>query len=188
MEPDAPLTTDLSIYDNAWYDPGGGSLKRLLWYVTNVLFFINPLNPVSGLKVALLRLFGAKIGRAVIIKPAVNIKYPWRLTVGNHVWIGERVWIDNLDEVVLGDHVCLSQGAMLLTGNHDYHKPSFDLITGAIRLENGAWIGAQSIVGPGVVGGSHAVLSAGSVATQDLQPYTIYRGNPAQAIRMRKIR
>ncbi|RMG56587.1 MAG: colanic acid biosynthesis acetyltransferase WcaF [Bacteroidetes bacterium] len=185
--PASPATTDLSVYDNSWYDPGGGRLRRLLWYVVNALFFINPLNPLSGLKVWWLRIFGAKIGQGVIIKPAVNIKYPWRLSVGDHVWIGERVWIDNLDEVVLGDHVCLSQGAMLLTGNHNYRKPTFDLMIAPIKLDAGVWIGAQSLVGPGVRAGSHAVLSAGSVMTQDMRPYTIYRGNPATALKTREI-
>ena len=91
--------TDLSKYDNSWYKPGGNPLSRLMWYFVNALFFINPLNPFSGLKVFWLKLFGAKIGKGVIIKPGVNIKYPWHLSIGNHCWIGEKVWIDNLTPV-----------------------------------------------------------------------------------------
>jgi putative colanic acid biosynthesis acetyltransferase WcaF len=182
------MNPDLSTYDNSWYHPGGSALKRLLWYFVNVLFFINPLNPLSGLKVRLLRLFGAKVGKGVIIKPGVNIKYPWLLEVGNHVWIGEKVWMDNLTRVSISSHVCLSQGAMLLTGNHDYKKPAFDLMLGEITLETGCWIGAQAVVCPGVRCGAQSMLAVGSVATHDLQENTIYQGNPAQAVRQRHIR
>ncbi len=179
------MPTNLSQYDNSWYQPGGNSLKRVLWYFVNVLFFINPLNPLIGLKVSLLRAFGASIGTGVIIKPGVNIKYPWRLTIGDHTWIGEKVWIDNLADVKIGANCCLSQGAMLLTGNHNFKKPTFDLMTQEITLEDGAWIGAQTVVTPGVTVGSHAVLTVGSVASQNLQSYQIYRGNPAQVVKER---
>lgn len=181
------MPTDLSRYDNAWYQPGGSPLKRVLWYFVNALFFISPLNPINSLKVSLLRAFGARVGEGVIIKPGVNIKYPWRLRIGDHVWIGERVWIDNLADVEIGPHCCLSQGAMLLTGNHHFKLPTFDLMTEGIVLEAGAWVGAQTVVTPGVKVGSHAVLTVGSVASQDLEPYTIYRGNPAQPVKKRVI-
>ncbi len=177
----------LDLYDNGWYRPGRSKPVMVLWYFVNVLFFINPLNPLSGLKVRLLRLFGARIGRGVVIKPGVNIKYPWRLTVADHVWIGERVWIDNLADVVIESHVCISQGAMLLTGNHNYKKPTFDLMIAPITLETGAWVGAQSLVTPGVTLKSHSILSAGSVATTDLMPFTIYAGQPAVEVRKRVI-
>jgi len=179
--------TELNRYDNAWYHPGGGMIKRLFWYFFNVLFFINPLNPFSGLKVLLLRLFGAEIGRGVVIKPGVNIKYPWLLKVGNHTWIGERVWIDNLAKVNIGDNCCISQGALLLCGNHNYKKSTFDLIVKPIRLEDGAWIGARSVVGPGVTVGTHSILTVQSVATETLEPFGLYKGNPAVRIRERVI-
>lgn len=132
-------------------------------------------------------MFGAEVGTNVLIKPSVNIKYPWRLKIGNHVWIGENVWIDNLTNVTIADHVCVSQGAMLLTGNHNYKKPTFDLIVGEIVLEEGVWIGAKSTVCSGVTCRSHAVLSVNSVATNDLEPYHIYVGNPCEKVRERII-
>ena len=158
---------------------GASAIKQVLWYFTNIIFFKNSFITGSGIKSTLLRLFGASIGRGVVIKPCVNIKYPWKLSVGNHSWIGENVWIDNLANVTIGDNVCLSQGAFLLTGNHNYKKTSFDLMALPIILEEGVWIGAKATVCPGVVCGSHAVLAVGSVASSNLEPYAIYRGNPA---------
>jgi putative colanic acid biosynthesis acetyltransferase WcaF len=178
--------TDLSKFNNDWYDPGANLVVRLAWYATNAIFFASCL-PFSRLKVVLLRLFGARVGGRVVIKPRVNIKYPWLLEVGNHVWIGEGVWIDNLAKVAIGNHVCVSQGAMLLTGNHNYRREAFDLMTGTIVLEDGVWIGAQSVVCPGVICRSHAVLSVGSVATKSLDAYGIYQGNPAVKVRERVI-
>ena len=176
---------DLSRFDNASFPKGAGAVKMTLWYFTNVFFFLNPAFPFRSVKPGLLRLFGAKVGKRVVIHPGVNIKYPWFLSVGDHCWIGEGVWIDNLAQVTLGSHVCLSQGAMLLTGNHDYTKPSFNLITQPIVLEDGVWVGARALVGPGAVLRTHAVLSAGSVGTGELEAYAVYRGNPAVWVRKR---
>ncbi len=180
------MKTDLSTYNNDWYNPGS-SIKRFLWYFVNELFVRNPLNPSSSLKISVLRMFGAKIGNEVVIKPKVNIKYPWKLTIGNNCWIGESVWIDNLDEVILEDNVCLSQGAFLICGNHNYKTSSFDLIVAPITLKEGSWVGAKSIVGPGVTLGSHSVLALGSVASANLEAFAIYRGNPALKIKERVI-
>lgn len=180
------MQTNLSQYTNVGYHPGP-QWKIFIWYFINVLFFINPLNPLSRLKVFLLRCFGAKIGTGVVIKPGVSIKYPWLLEIGNHVWIGEQVWIDNLAKVSIQDHVCISQGALLLCGNHNYKKSTFDLITRAIILETGVWVGAKAIVCPGVTLQSHSILTVGSVATKNMDAYSIYQGNPAVKIRERKI-
>ena len=132
-------------------------------------------------------MFGAKIGQAVVIKPDVNIKYPWFLAIGNDCWIGEGVWIDNLAQVTIGSNVVLSQGAYLLTGSHDYKKEAFDLILGKIVLEDGVWIGAKATVCPSVTCKSHSVLAVGSTATRDLEAYSIYQGNPAIKKRERVI-
>lgn len=177
------MKTNLATYDNSWYKPGP-PLKRICWYFTSAVFF-RTVFPFSLLKATLLRLFGARVGRGVVIKPYVTIKYPWFLSIGDNTWIGEKVWIDNLTQVTIGANVCLSQGAYLLTGNHDYQKPSFDLLLGTITLEDGVWIGAKAVVCPGVKCCSHSVLSVASIATTDLEPYTVYAGNPALKRRQR---
>ncbi|MUU77880.1 WcaF family extracellular polysaccharide biosynthesis acetyltransferase [Winogradskyella endarachnes] len=180
------MKTDLSKYDNSWYNPGS-KVKRLLWYYISWLFFEGGWNISSGLKVFWLRRFGAQIGKGVVIKPKVTIKYPWKLSIGNHCWIGESVWIDNLDQVTLEDNVCISQGALLLCGNHNYKVSGFDLFVKPILLKEGSWVGAKSNVAPGVIFESHAVLSLGSVATSNLEAYGIYSGNPAIKVKTRKL-
>ena len=117
----------------------------------------------------------------------MNIKYPWNLSIGDNTWIGEGAWIDNLVKVEIGSNVCISQGGMLLTGNHKYKKKSFDLMAETIVLKDGVWIGAKAIVCPGVVCHSNSVLSVGSIAVKDLKEYSIYQGNPAIFIRTREI-
>jgi len=180
-------TPDLEHYAVTGYSPGGSALGRLLWYYVNALFFNSALFPFYGLKRAVLRAFGARIGRGVVIKPWVNIKYPWRLTVGDFSWIGEGVWIDNLADVRIGANACLSQDAYLLTGNHDYKSPRFTLITGAIDLDDGTWVGARAVVCPGRKMARNAILTAGSVLTADAEPNGIYAGNPAAFVRRREI-
>jgi putative colanic acid biosynthesis acetyltransferase WcaF len=179
--------TNLTAYNNHDYQPGASWLKRILWFYVSALFFKTSLFPSSALKIFLLRLFEAKMGKGIVVRHRLNIKFPWFLTVGDFSWIAEGVWIDNLVPVKIGSNVCLSQGAMLLTGNHDYSKSTFDLITGGIILENGVWIGAKAMVCPGVFAAEHAVLTAGSIAIKNMEPYFIYQGNPAVKVRQRQI-
>ena len=176
----------LNQYNNDNYHPGR-PLKKTLWYFTNMFFFKTMLPFPSSFKVRLLDIFSAKIGNSVVIKPNVNIKYPWFLEIGNDCWIGEGVWIDNLAKVTIGSNVVLSQGAFLLTGSHDYKKEAFDLILDEIVLEEGVWIGAKATVCPGLTCRSHSVLSVGSVVTNDMEAYGIYQGNPAEMKRERVI-
>ena len=173
-------------YDNSWYHPAS-LLKIYLWVITNALFFNHNLAVFNGFKCFLLKLFGAKIGKAVLIKPSVNIKYPWFLSMGDNCWIGENVWIDNLTQVSIGSNVCISQGAMLLTGNHDFTKSTFDLIVKPIVIEDGVWIGAKALVCPGVHCETHSILAAQSTITKRMEAYKIYQGNPAQAVKKREI-
>lgn len=178
---------DLSQFNNEWYDPGKDIITRTVWYFVNAIIFHSYFFPFYKFKSYILRFFGASIGSGLVIKPCVNIKYPWHLKIGDNVWIGENAWIDNLAAVEIGNNVCISQGAMLLTGNHNYKRSAFDLMVGKIVLEEGTWIGAKSVVCPGVTCKSHAILSVGSVASTDLESYGIYQGVPAVKVRQRAI-
>jgi len=176
----------LASYNNSWYKPGP-TWKIAVWMVVNALFFNNQFAVFNTVKCGLLRLFGAKVGEKVIIKPSVNIKYPWLLQIGNHVWIGEKAWIDNLAMVTIGNNVCISQGAYLLSGNHNYKKAAFDLIVGSITVEDGVWLGARSIVCGGIICQTHSVLTVASVATKNLESYGIYQGIPAVKVKAREV-
>ena len=181
-------TTDLSLYSNSEFNQAlPCRLKRILWYYINAFIFNSSFFPFNKIKIKILRWFGAEVLSGVIIKPSVSIKYPWNLKIGKQVWIGENVWIDNLVPVIIRSNVCISQGAFLLTGNHNFSKPTFDLMTGKIILEDGCWIGAKAVVCPGVVCKSHSVLTVSSVATRDLDAWVIYQGNPAKPIKLRTI-
>lgn len=173
-------------FDKKNFNSGASTIKVTLWYFTSIIFIRSGIIPFSSLIVGILRIFGAKIGKDVRIKPGIYIHYPWRLTVGDHAWLAE-CRIENLAQVTIGNNVCVSQKAMLLTGNHNYKSVDFDLITKPIILEEGCWVGANATVCPGVVLKSHAVLTVGGVATKNLDSYSIYQGNPAVKIKERTI-
>jgi putative colanic acid biosynthesis acetyltransferase WcaF len=179
-------SVNLGNYYNNGYKPGL-KIKIIIWYFVNIIFFKSSVPWPQIIRLTILRFFGARVGGHVLFKPNISIKYPWLLEIGNNVWIGENVWIDNLAKVTIESNVCISQGAMLLCGNHDYKKSNFDLIIGEIVLQEGVWVGAKSVVCPGVTLKSHAILAVGSVATKDLAPYSIYQGNPAVKVRERKM-
>lgn len=176
----------LKSYNNDWFVPGS-KIKIILWTLISVLFFRTSLPVPSAIKVAILKIFGAQIGSGVVIKPNVNIKYPWKLNVGEYTWIGEDVWIDNLETVNIGENCCLSQGCYLLTGNHNFTSTTFDLIVAEINIKNEAWVGAKSIVCPGVTLQRASILTVGSIATKNLDELGIYQGNPAIKIKKRVI-
>ena len=178
----------LNTFSTGHFDKGAGFIKQTLWYFVNALLVRASWNPFMGIKIALLKAFGAKIGKGLVIKNNVCIKFPWKLTLGENVWLGEDCWIDNLDYVTIGNNVCISQGALLLTGNHDYTLSTFDYRNAPIVVEDGAWIGAKSVVCPGVTVKSHAILTVGSVVTKNLEAFCIYQGNPASVIRKRIIK
>jgi len=179
---------DLSAFTPGDFDRGASRWKEALWILVRTLFFEWLPGRWYSLRRALLRAFGAKIGRGVVVKPGARIAFPWKLTVGDNCWIGEDSWLLNLAEIVLEDNVALAHRVFLATGNHDYNSPTFDLMVEPIRICRGAWLTAGTYVGPGVTVGEHAVLGLGAVATQDLEPYGVYRGNPAEKVATRRIR
>lgn len=181
-------TVRLQQFQNAWYQPGRSRMWQALWFFFGLPVLRCSILPSSALRVRLLRLFGACVGQGVVIKPGVRVKYPWLLQVGNHCWIGEDCWIDNLAPVTLGNDVCLSQGVYLCTGNHDWSDVAFGLRLEPIVLHNGAWAGARSILVPGVTLGESAIAAAGSVVMRSIPAGEIYAGNPASFVRQRCFR
>lgn len=178
---------DLASFNVGTFDKGAPYFKQIIWYFVNSLIVRASWNPFMGIKIGLLRLFGAKIGKGLIIKNNVIIKFPWKLSVGDNVWLGEGCWIDNLDYVTIGSNVCISQGALLITGNHDYTKSNFPYRNAPILIGDGAWIGAKAVVAPGVKIGSYSVASVGAIVTRDTESNGVYQGNPAVKIKERHI-
>lgn len=155
----------LEKFDNGDFDRGAPKWKELLWWVVRSLFFA-PWFPVpSCCKVSWLRIFGAKVGRGVVIRSRVNITFPWRFSCGDHVWIGDEVLILSLAPVCLGSNVCISQRAFLCTGSHRFSRETFDLVTRPITIGDGCWIAAQAFVGPGVELPPGTLVKAGEVRT-----------------------
>ncbi len=168
----------------------GSLLLRTIWYFSNLLFFVNPFFPFRAIKPVILRLFGAKIGQKCLIKPGVRIRSPWLLVIGDHVSIGERVWIDNVNIVIIEDQATLSQEAVVLTGEHSTISASFNpLIKESTQIiGEGAWLCTRSILGAGKSVGKYAILSMGSIANVNLKEFGIYQGNPAKFKTKRVIR
>jgi putative colanic acid biosynthesis acetyltransferase WcaF len=169
---------------NDLFDPREGLVRgrpmlvEAAWYFLKCFFFLSPLPWPSAFKCSLLRLFGADVGKKVYIKPRVNIHFPWKLQIGDHTWIGEEVFLLNFEPIVIGAHCCISQRAFVCTGNHDFRKPQMPYRNHPIAIQDGAWVGAQVFVGPGVTIGSEAVVSAGSIVTGDVPPGMVCCGNP----------
>ena len=166
-------------------DRGRPRAVEAAWYLCKLVFFLGAFPWPSALRVALLRAFGARVGRGVVIKPRVNIHLPWKLTVGDHAWIGEEAFILNFEPVTIGAHACVSQRAFLCTGNHDYRDVTMPYRNRPISVGDGAWVGAASFVAPGVTIGDEAVVAAGSVVTRDLPAATVGAGNPCAPLRPR---
>ncbi len=174
---------DLSKFSSRDFDRGASRLKEIAWFVVRRCFFQTP-NPLpSSFRAALLRLFGARIGAGAVIRSNVNVTFPWRLSMGDHVWIGEEVIILTLAPVTIESNVCVSQRAFLCTGTHNFHRETFDLQTKPIILRSGSWVAAQSFIGPGVEVGSGSIVAAGSVVMENVPARSLVRGNPAAVVR-----
>ena len=169
----------LDHYDNSYFSRGASKIKEALWWVVRSVLFA-PWFPIpSSIKVAALRLFGAKVGRGVVIRSQVNITFPWKVTLGDHVWIGDEVLILSLDQVTIASHVCISQRAFLCTGSHQFKSENFDLVTKPISIGEGCWIAANVFIGAGVTLGKGTLCSAGAIVLKSAGPDQVLVGNPA---------
>jgi putative colanic acid biosynthesis acetyltransferase WcaF len=162
----------LSQFDNAGYDRGASKLKEALWLVVSGIFFESWI-PGSNWRVIILRIFGSKIGSGVIIKPHCRIKFPWNLRVGDHTWIGEGSWFDNLAPIDIGSNVCISQGTYLCTGSHDWTSIGFDLLAVPIEIADHAWIAAFAVVAPGTLVQEGAVVGMRQLVSGEIPAWTI---------------
>ena len=157
---------------------------QLWWLVQSLLFHTSP-QFMYGWRRWLLRIFGAKIGAGVLIRPSVRVTYPWRLEIGDHAWIGDFVELYTLDRITIGDDAVVSQFSKLVTGTHDFEKPTFDMVTKPIVIEKQAWVSANCFVAPGVTVGRGAVALACSLILKDVPELMVVAGQPATVKRHR---
>lgn len=177
------MSQQLKKFNNNWYNPGN-IVKRIIWYILSLIFFETRVPFPSFLKITLLKLFGATVGN-IVIKPNVRIKYPWFLSIGNNSWIGEGCIIDNIGFVSIGSNVCISQGVMIISGNHDWGKVTFDLLVEEITISDHVWLGAKSIVLPKSYLAKSVVICGGSTVSGKTKENCIYNGSPIKFVKNR---
>lgn len=157
---------------------------QLWWLVQSLLFATSP-QFMYKWRVFLLRSFGARIGKNVIIRPSVRTTYPWKLKIGDNSWIGDQVELYTLGEIIIGKNSVVSQRSYLCTGSHDPQKIDFPIFAKPIVIENGVWIATDVFIAPGVTINNNAVVGARSSVYHTLAADYIYLGNPAKPIKPR---
>lgn len=164
--------TDLSSFTLAGYDKGRGRAVQAAWFATQNLIFGQWWCP-ARFRVTILKLFGADVHHTVLVRHRVRVLWPWKLTIGPNSWIGEGVWLLNLEPIIIGADVCISQEAFLCTGSHRMRDPSFAYDNGPIEVKRGAWIGARAVILRRVKVGEDAVVSACAIIRQDVTPNAV---------------
>lgn len=179
---------DLRNYDQSFFDRGRPGWYVLLWWlVQGVAFPLTP-HPFNSVRCSLLRLFGAQIGRQVLIRPTARFTYPWKVQIGDYSWVGDNVVFYSLDFIQVGEHCVISQKTYLCTGSHDTEDASFQLVTAPIAIGNGAWVAADCFVAPGVQIGANAVVGARSTVLSSLPAQQVCWGTPCRPRYSRELR
>lgn len=158
---------------------------QLWWTVQSTVFGLSP-QFMYGLRRFLLRLFGAKVGKKVLIRPSARVTYPWKVSIGDRAWIGDNAVLYSLGEITIGADSVISQKCYVCAGGHDYTKPGFDIYADKIEIGDCVWIASDVFVAPGVKVGDGAVVGARSSVFASLPPYTVCYGNPAKPVRKRE--
>ncbi|WP_405611277.1 putative colanic acid biosynthesis acetyltransferase [Polaribacter sp. Asnod1-A03] len=157
-----------------------------LWWIVQSVFFKNSPQFMYGFRNFLLRFFGAKIGRNVIIRPTVRVTYPWRVSIGDYCQIGDDVVLYSLGEIEIGNNTVVSQKSYICAASHDYKKSTFNIFSKKVTIKDQCWLATDVFVGPGVTIERGTVVGARSSVYKDLPAYKVCNGNPAKIIRDRK--
>lgn len=164
---------------------GRNGVVVLLWqFVQSTLFGLSP-QPFYGWRRALLRIFGAKVGRKVLLRPTARVTFPWKVEIGDHSWIGDHAELYSLDRISIGRHAVVSQRSYLCTASHDMDDLAFGYITAPIKIGDQAWIASDVFVAPGVTVGRGAVVGTRSIVFDDIPPESVAFGQPARPVRKR---
>jgi putative colanic acid biosynthesis acetyltransferase WcaF len=171
---------DLRLYDQSWFDRGKPGWFILLWWLVQAIAFPLSLHNAHGFRCWLLRLFGAKIGKGVLIRPTARFTYPWKIEIGDYSWIGDDVVLYSLDRITIGTQCVISQKSYLCTGSHDFRDVAFNLVTAPIVIGNGVWIAADCFIGCGVKIGANAAIGARSSVFSDIPEQQVAWGTPCR--------
>lgn len=162
--------------------------KYLIPYAISFLYILCgtiALLPFHTIRILLLRLMGAKIGKSVGLYRGFEVRDPWKLKIGDNTLIGHKALLDARKGLIIGSNVNLSNEVMIWSLHHDYNDEFFEIIGDKVIIEDYAWICSRAIILPGVTIGKGAVVAAGSVVTKDVEPYTVVGGIPAKVISKR---
>lgn len=154
-------------------------IVQLWWMIQATLFRLSP-QFMYGWRRFLLRLFGAKVGKKVIVRPTVRITYPWKVSIGDYSWIGDDVVLYSLGEIEIGNHVVISQKGYLCTGSHDYKKEDFSIFAKKISIKDECWLATDVFVAPGITIDQGTVIGARSSVYSNMPAYKVCIGNPAK--------
>jgi putative colanic acid biosynthesis acetyltransferase WcaF len=179
---------DLRRYDQTSFDRGKPAWFILVWWLVQAIAFPLSPHPFNGIRIWLLRLFGADIGTAVIIRPTARFTYPWKVEIGDYSWIGDDVVFYSLDRIKIGKHCVISQKSYLCTGSHNPQDVAFSLITGTITINHGVWVAADCFIGCGVEIGSNALIAARSSVFENMPASFVCMGTPCKPRYPREIR
>ncbi|WP_206241986.1 putative colanic acid biosynthesis acetyltransferase [Novosphingobium terrae] len=182
-----PIYQDLSRFrvQDGFRERSG--LVVLAWQIVQATLFRLSPQPLYGWRRFLLSAFGAKVGQGVIIRPSARVTYPWKVTLGDHCWIGDDAELYSLGPITVGAHAVVSQRSYICAGTHDYEDITFPLVARPVVIEAEAWVATGCFVAPGVTVGRGAIVAATSTVTRDVPPGMIVAGAPAQVLRERPV-
>ncbi|WP_104063721.1 WcaF family extracellular polysaccharide biosynthesis acetyltransferase [Arthrobacter sp. 4R501] len=184
---EAGETVDLSRFSGQGLDRGRSRLVEILWWIAKLSIVQTRAPWPSSVRRAVLRLFGANIGQGFYIRPSVNVHFPWKLTIGDNVWIGEGCTILNLEPIVIRSNTAIAHEVYITSGGHDISSRDFAYENKPVLIESGVWLGTRSFVGAGVTVHRGAVVAAGAVVVKDVPEWAIVGGTPARVIGTRKM-
>ena len=177
---DQPRYQDLSQFQVPADFRGRPAFVVLLWQCVQATLFAWSPQPAYAWRRGLLRAFGAKVGRGVLVRQSARITYPWKVILGDHSWVGDHAELYSLGTIEIGPHAVVSQRTYLCAGTHDYQRIDFPLVAKPVRIEAEAWVAADCFVAPGVTVGHAAVVAARSTVLSDVPPCMIVAGTPAE--------
>lgn len=179
---------DLRQYNPVQHNRGRSKWVVMLWWLIQAVFFPLSWHNFNGFRGWLLRLFGAKIGKGVVIRPTARFTYPWKIAIGDYSWIGDDVVLYSVNHITIGCHCVVSQKSYLCTGSHNISDVTFSLVTAPIIVGNGVWIASDCFVAAGVVIGANSVIGARSSVFRNIPAGQIAWGSPCQPRQAREVK